>query len=189
MERTTDKTATERTEEITRARIRLKDGRELMVRRFTEGDKDCVAEMMASLSDEAVEWGMPPYTREILERGWWSRMENLTALVAVDGDRGAGYAGLRKFSHPRRRGTSDYLIYLHQDYHNCGLGTAMTKCIVELARVEGLKRIGLGVVADNEIAIHVYEKQGFEIEGVFKDAFFGDDGRYHDEVHMGLVLS
>ncbi len=116
-------------------------------------------------------------------------MENLTALVAVDGDRVAGYAGLRKFSHPRRRGNSDYLIYLHQDYHNCGLGTAMTKCIVELARAEGLKRIGLGVVADNEIAIHVYEKLGFEIEGVFKDAFFGDDGRYHDEVHMGLVLS
>ena len=94
-------------------KVRLKDGRELRVRRFTEGDKDGVAEMMASLSDEAVRWGMPPYTRERLERGWWSRMENVTALVAMDGDRVAGYASLRKFSHPRRRGTSDYLIYLH----------------------------------------------------------------------------
>jgi hypothetical protein len=77
-------------------KVRLKDGRELVVRRFTEGDKDSVAEMMASLSDEAVRWGMPPYTRERLERGWWSRMENVTALVALDGDRVAGYAGLRK---------------------------------------------------------------------------------------------
>lgn len=170
-------------------KVRLKDGRELRVRRFTEGDKDGVAEMMASLSDEAVRWGMPPYTGERLERGWWSRMENVTALVAMDGDRVAGYAGLRKFSHPRRRGTSDYLIYLHQDYHNVGLGTAMTGRIVELARAEGLHRIGLSVVADNEIAIHVYEKLGFKTEGVLKDAFFGDDGHYHDEVHMGLVLS
>ena len=169
-------------------KIRLKDGREVVVRRFSEGDKDGVAEMMASLSDEALRWGMPPYTRERLERGWWSRIENVVALVAVDGDRVAGYAGLRKFSHPRRRGNSDYVIYLHQDYHNVGLGTAMTRSIVDLARKEGLHRIGLSVVADNEIAIQVYEKVGFVVEGVLRDAFFGDDGRYHDEVHMGLIL-
>jgi RimJ/RimL family protein N-acetyltransferase len=169
--------------------IRLKDDRKVFVRRFTEGDKDSVAEMMASLSEEAVRWGMPPYTRERLERGWWSRMENVTALVALDGDRVAGYAGLRKFSHPRRRGSSDYLIYLHQDYHNVGLGTAMTRHIVKLAEQEGLHRIGLSVVADNEIAIRVYEKVGFEVEGVLRDAYFGEDGRYHDEVHMGLILS
>jgi len=51
-------------------KIRLKDGREVVVRRFSEGDKDGVVEMMASLSDEALRWGMPPYTRERLERGW-----------------------------------------------------------------------------------------------------------------------
>lgn len=168
--------------------MRLRDGREVLVRRFNEGDKDGVAEMMASLSEEAVRWGMPPYTRERLERGWWSRMENVTALVAVDGYRVVGYAGLRKFSHLRRMGTSDYLIYLHQDYHNVGLGTAMTRRIVGLARAEGLHRIGLRVVADNEIAIRVYEKVGFVVEGRLRDSYVGDDGRYHDEVHMGLIL-
>ena len=76
--------------------VELKDGREVVVRRFIEGDKDGVAEMMASLSDEALRWGMPPYTRDRLERGWFSGMENVTALVAVDGGRFAGYAGLRK---------------------------------------------------------------------------------------------
>ncbi len=115
--------------------------------------------MMASLSDEAVRWGMPPYTRERLERGWW-----------------------------RARGNSDYVIYLHQDYHNVGLGTAMTRSIVELAREEWLHRSGLSVVADNEIAIRVYEKVGFVVEGRLMDAYFGDDGRYHDEVHKGLIL-
>ena len=169
-------------------KVRLKDGRELVVRRFAEGDKDGVAEMMASMSDEALRWGMPPYTRERLERGWWSNMENVVALIAMDGDRVAGYAGLRKFSHPRRRGNSDYVIYLHQDYHNIGLGTAMTRRIVEIAREEWLHRIGLSVVADNEIAIRVYEKVGFVVEGRLRDAYFGDDGRYHDEVHMGLIL-
>ena len=168
--------------------VELKNGREVVVNRFTEGDKDGVAVMMASMSDDALKWGMPPYTMDRLERGWWSNMENVAALIAVDGGRVAGYAGLRKFSHPRRRGNSDYVIYLHQEYHNVGLGTAMTRSIIELAREEGLHRISLGVVADNEIAIRVYEKVGFIIEGVLRDAFFGDDGRYHDEVHMGLIL-
>lgn len=169
--------------------IRLKDDRAVVVRRFTEGDKDSVAEMMASLSEETVKWGMPPYTRERLERGWWSRMENLTALIAMDGERVVGYAGLRKFSHPRRSHSSDYLIYLHQEFQNVGLGTAMTRRIVELAEQEGLHRIGLSVVADNEIAVHVYEKIGFKFEGTLRDAYFGDDGCYHDEVQMGLILS
>jgi RimJ/RimL family protein N-acetyltransferase len=49
-------------------------------------------------------------------------------------------------------------------------------------------RIGMRVVADNKPAIHLYEKFGFNAEGVMRDSSFGDDGRYHDEVVMGLVL-
>jgi RimJ/RimL family protein N-acetyltransferase len=44
------------------------------------------------------------------------------------------------------------------------------------------------VVADNKRAIKVYEKVGFKKEGIARDAFYGDDHRYHDEVEMGLLL-
>jgi len=29
---------------------------------------------------------------------------------------------------------------------------------------------------------------GFAIEGVMKDSYFGEDGKYHDELVMGLML-
>jgi len=30
---------------------------------------------------------------------------------------------------------------------------------------------------------------GFKIEGIMKDAYFGADGNYHDELVMGLILN
>jgi putative acetyltransferase len=79
-------------------------------------------------------------------------------------------------------------MYLHQDYHNIGLGTAMLTFLLDLAKKQGVHRIGLHVIADNAIAIHLYEKFGFKIEGVMKEAYFGADGKYHDEIVMGKVL-
>jgi len=81
------------------------------------------------------------------------------------------------------------VMYLHQDYHNVGLGTAMMNRILELARKEGMHRIGLHVIADNMRAVHLYEKSGFKVEGVLKASYFGADGKYHDELAMGPILA
>jgi len=167
--------------------VTLKDGREVTARFLTVEDKEKLVEMFASMSDEALKWGMPPYTREVIER-WMSNIQNLIPLVAEHNDRIVGYAWIYKFAHPRRRGTSDLAMYLNQDFHNVGLGTAMLNHLLELARRESLHRIGLHVIADNRIAVHLYEKFGFRVEGVMKDSYLGADGKYHDEIVMGLTL-
>jgi RimJ/RimL family protein N-acetyltransferase len=61
--------------------------------------------------------------------------------------------------------------------------------LIKLAKTEGLHRLGLHVVADNKPAVHLYEKFGFKAEGVLKGSYFGEDGRYHDELAMGLILA
>jgi len=151
-------------------------------------DKEKFIEMYESLSAEAVLWGMPPYNRERLERGWLSNLQNLISIVALYKDKIVGHAQIFKLPHPRRKGTGDLVIYLHQDLHNVGLGTAMIGELIALARTEGLHRIGLSVVADNKLAIHLYEKFGFKNEGLKKDAYFGEDGKYHDELMMSLII-
>jgi len=109
-------------------------------------------------------------------------------MVALDGDRIVGHAQISKFAHPRRRGTADILIYLHQDFHGVGLGSAMMARLLELARRDGLHRLNLEVVAENRAAVRLYEKFGFKVEGVKKEAYLGEDGMYHDELVMGLIL-
>jgi len=168
--------------------VRLKNGESVVVKRFALEDKERLIAMYESLSDDAVRWGMPPYTRDRLERGWFSNLQNLISIVAFHGDRIVGHAQILKFVHSRRKGTGDLVIYLHQDFHNVGLGAAMLVELLGLARKEGLHRIGLHVIADNKIAVHLYEKFGFKIEGALKDSYFGEDGKYYDELAMGLIL-
>jgi putative acetyltransferase len=169
--------------------VTLKDGREVLIRKFQIDDKEKFIEMYENLPAEAVRWGMPPYTRERLEKGWLSNLQNLISVVAFYNDKIVGHAQIFKFPHPRLKATGDLIIYLHQDFHSVGLGTAMLSKLIELAMKEGLHRIGLTIVADNKPAINLYKKFGFKIEGVKRDAYFGEDGKYCDEMLMGLILA
>lgn len=49
----------------------------------------------------------------------------------------------------------------------------------------GLRKITLGVIADNVAAIHLYKKLKFNIEGLYKNHVL-HDGKYHDVIRMAL---
>ena len=168
--------------------VKTKDGRAVTLRFLVCEDKQGIVEFFASMSAKALEWAMPPYADEVVDR-WISNIENMIALVAIYDKRIVGYAMISKGTRERRRGVGDLAMYLHQDFQNAGLGTAMLSRLLNLAEKEGLHRIGVHVVADNKIAIHLYEKFGFRREGILKESYFGQDKRYHDELVMGLVLS
>ena len=168
-------------------KVTLKDGRKVMLRFLTADDKEKLFRMFSSMSKKALEWSMAPYTMDTVER-WISNLPTSIALVAEYQGEIVGWASIYKFPHPRRKGLGDLGIYLHQDFHNVGLGTAMTERLLQLAKNEKMHRIELTVVGENKIALRLYEKFGFQIEGVSKDAFYGHDGRYHNIVNMGLIL-
>ena len=167
--------------------VRLKDGREVAIRPLTTEDNEKMYKMFASMSEEALRWGMPPYTRERIER-WMGNIENLIVLGAEHEKRLIGYAQIHKGSNPRRIGTAGLAIYLHQDYQGVGLGTEMVGLLLEAAEEQGVHKVNLDTVADNEAAIHLFEKMGFEVEGRIRDSYRGTDGRYHDIIAMGKIL-
>jgi GNAT superfamily N-acetyltransferase len=115
----------------------LKDGRVVLIREFRMEDTEKLFQMYESLSAEAVRWGMPPYTRDRIEKWWLSNLQNLIPIVALHGDRIVGHAQIFTPAHTRRKGTADLAMYLHQDFHNVGLGAAMLPKLLELARREG----------------------------------------------------
>ena len=168
-------------------KVTLKDGRKVILRFLTEDDKEKLFQMFSSMSEKALEWSMAPYTMENIER-WTSNLPTLIALVAEYQDKIVGWGSIYKSSHPRWRGLGELGIYMHQDFHNVGLGTAMTERLLQLAKDEKMHRIELTVVGENEIALRLYEKFGFQNEGVSKDAFYDQDDRYNDIVNMGMIL-
>ena len=55
-------------------------------------------------------------------------------------------------------------------------------------RRNNVHRVELTVVADNHRAIKLYEKVGFQREGLKRENYLGEDGIYHDEIIMGIIL-
>ncbi len=168
-------------------RFELKDGRKVALRLLKISDRNQLLDLFSIMSDKALEWGMPPYLEETIDR-WISNIERLIPLVAICQGQIVGYAAIFKHIHPREKGVSDLGIYLHQDFHNIGLGTIMTETLLSFAEEHGLHRIGLHVVEDNRIAVNLYRKLGFTIEGTMVDAYFGMDEKYHNMIVMGLLL-
>ena len=167
--------------------VQLKDGREVTLRLLVPDDKDGLLQMFSSMSDTALMWGMPPYSEERISR-WISNIENLIPLVAVYENKILGYSAIFKHTHPRRMGIGEMGIYVHQDFHGVGLGSAMTKIALSLAEEQQLHRLSLEVVEDNEIAVNLYKKFGFKIEGRLVDAYLGADEQYHNILVMGKIL-
>lgn len=165
----------------------MKDGRSVTLRLLQKEDANRLYEMFSSMSKETLQWDMPPYTMETIER-WMASYDRLIPVVAVVDDRIVGYSAIFKYLHSRRKGGGDMGIYLHQDYHSIGLGTAMTKMVLRLAKEQRLHRLTLQVVEDNKIAVKLYKKFGFEVEGKMRDAFLGEDDRYHAVLVMGKIL-
>lgn len=167
--------------------VSTKSGRAVTLRFLSADDRTDLVSFFASLSPQAVQWALPPYDEGRVDR-WISNLENLIALVAVHGQSIIGYAWIARATHLRRQGVCDLAIYLHQDFQNDGLGTAMLSRLLDLAEKDGQHRVTLHVVADNKIAVPLYKKLGFKAEGLMEGTYLGEDNRYHDELVMGLVF-
>ncbi len=166
--------------------VRLKDGREVLIRPAVMADKEAVVAFYAGLSPEVLRWALPPYDRTRVER-YFTNPDQLIGVVGVVDDEVVGHLNIFRYT-SRMSHLGELIIYLSQDFLNVGLGTAMTKAGLELAKARGLRRMQLTVIEGNKNAVHVYEKVGFRREGKKSEAYLGEDGRYHDAIDMGLIL-
>ncbi len=108
-------------------------------------------------------------------------------FVAVDGTRVVGWCDItrnerRCFDHCGRLGMG-----VHGSYRRKGIGEALLRAAVGRAREIGLERIELEVFADNAPAIRLYEKMGFEREGINRKVRKRGDV-YTDSIRMSLFL-
>lgn len=136
-----------------------------------------------------VRWGTLrlPYTRK---DQWRKMMENppeeRTGIVAVLEGRIIGSADI--FQHKgRRRHVGELGMSVHDDFHRRGIGSALTAALVDAAdNWLDLKRLELNVYVDNEPAIRLYRKFGFEVEGTCRGYAFRD-GQHVDSFFMARL--
>jgi L-phenylalanine/L-methionine N-acetyltransferase len=123
---------------------------------------------------------------------WRKRLAELPEgdfmLVACADGRIVGNAGLNFTGKSPRRAHAMHLgMTVHKDFQGKGVGTALMQALVDLAdKWLNVFRLELTVYTDNERAIALYRKFGFEIEGTHK-AYGLRAGQYVDTYSMARV--
>ena len=98
-----------------------------------------------------------------------------------------GSAGLMVNANHRLRHSGGIGIMIHKDYQNMGVGSALMEALLDIAdNWLMLIRVELTVFEDNKRAIHVYEKFGFEKEGLKRLAAIRN-GKYENEYLMARI--
>jgi putative acetyltransferase len=159
----------------------------VVVRRIAESDRAAIAEIYDS--DAVVrQTAQVPYRGEAFWQEFYrSRDPNCTELVAEIDGKVVGHLGLLTTSVPRRRHVANFGIAVHEGFHRKGVGSAL---IAEMVRLcddyLNIVRLELTVHPDNARAIALYEKFGFEGEGIARFGIFVD-GRFSGLLHMARL--
>jgi L-phenylalanine/L-methionine N-acetyltransferase len=160
----------------------------LKIRRAQPDDYLAVYDMFITPGVIAGTMQLPYPSRELWRQRLADTPENYLNLVAVVDDRVVGMLGLETFPNkPRRRHVGRIGISVHDEWQGKGVGTALMAAAVDLAdNWLNLTRLELEVYADNEAAIHLYERFGFTYEGTLRQHAFRD-GKYIDSNVMGRL--
>ena len=130
-----------------------------------------------------------PYTSEEARRKRLAEVpEGTYPLVAVVDGEVVGHLTLHTYpTRPRRRHAGDLGIAVRDDWQGKGVGTALMAAAIDLAdNWLNLTRLGLEVYTDNEPAIRLYTKFGFEIEGTLRRSAFRN-GQFVDSYAMSRL--
>jgi len=170
---------------------RLKDGRIVVIRPAKSADAAEIARRMARVVKEGIyleeESDTLPTSFEKEEEIRKIREEGgIYAVAEIDGNI-AGVALLRRGPLGMNRHVAKIRMWIIPGYRGLGLGNELMDYIIEWAHAHGVEKLSLDVFSNNERAIRLYKKHGFRIEGRLKRQYILN-GRYVDEIFMGLVL-
>jgi L-phenylalanine/L-methionine N-acetyltransferase len=148
----------------------------ITIRQRDERDADALLQMF---NQPRCRLGMvlEPFSSVREVQAWFDSYDiDKIELVAAKGDAAIGYAGLFP-GRGRQSHVGSISLFLHDEFHGRGIGTLLMIAIIATADIlVRLRRIQLVVFSDNERAISLYRKFGFEIDG-FHECFArrGDD--------------
>jgi len=107
--------------------------------------------------------------------------------LAEGRERVIGIAGIEVGSRPRIAHTATLGICVDKDFQGKGVGSALMEAVLDLAdNWLRLVRVELNVYENNERAIRMYERYGFEKEGLLRKASV-QDGEYVNEYVMSRL--
>ena len=173
----------------------LKDGVELLVRNAVASDARALRDIMQRTHAQTDYLLSCPDEQSVDDEhearslAETERSDNEVELVAVVDGKIVGSAGVaavgsrRKVLHRARFGIS-----ILKEYWGMGIGRMLMESCIDCARRAGYTQLELEVVADNQRAVSLYRRAGFEEYGRNPRGYRSAASGYQELVHMRLEL-
>lgn len=130
---------------------------------------------------------MPFQSTEVWRQRLMADNEGAVKLVALHQGSIIGNIGLEQFSRIRRSHAGSFGMGVAVAWQGKGVGSKLLVAALDIAdNWMNLHRVELSVYADNEAAIGLYRKFGFETEGLFRD-YAVRDGQWVDTLSMARL--
>ena len=160
---------------------------EVVVRPAREQDLDAIVELFVEVAAEGRWIGTEaPVDRDRRRRRLAETLaeERAVVLVAEAGGRIVGQLGMEL----ARYGVADLGMLVADGWRGRGVGNALLREGIEWARGAGAHKVALQVWPHNAAAIALYEKFGFQREGLLRRHYRRRNGELWDAIVMGLPL-
>ena len=172
--------------------ITLRDGRTCILRSAREEDAEILISYLKATADEtpflmrnAEEYDSLTLEDEkkfIQQREAEERGALLIGFIDGQHIGNCHYMPVSDFRRLRHR--CQIGIALYQKYCGFGIGKFMLEEVLSMAEKDGYEQAELSVVTENQRAISLYKKLGFEICGTQRHSMKYSDGSYADEYLM-----
>lgn len=136
-----------------------KSGRPFEMGSGSDVDFPSLLEMYRVFSPKPASQGLPPEDPETCCRWVRSLFEISASVLGWRGDCVIGHAALAP---DMKKRSAEFVIFVHQDHRNLGIGTDLTRFALEKSRKLGFDSVWLTVNVSNFIAVKLYKKLGFE---------------------------
>ena len=175
-------------------KFHLKDGKEVMIAEATTEDAQHMIDFYNVVGGETdfLSFGKNEFNQKVeaykkfLES---TRLEqNSIILLATINDEIISIASINSSQKNRIKHVGTLGIVISEQFTGQGLGRKMMEQLIQWATSNGVTtKVSLVTREDNNLAIELYEKLGFEKEGLIKkDTLI--DGVYYNTIVMGLLF-
>src|SRR6056297_3025932 len=114
--------------------------------------------------------------------------ENCVFFIALKGKKVLGMLNFVGGNRSRDKHDGEFGLSVHKEQFGMGIGTMLVENLMRWGQKnQVIKRMTLFVMHSNQRAINLYQRFGFQIEGVRKKAVRFEDGRIQDLVMMGIM--
>ena len=168
----------------------------MTIRTITINDTESFHKMMCQLDEETEYMMFEPGERQMRTKnlnGLKSAIEEAVSgkdlLLVAENDEGklVGHLWAKRGRLNRVQHTAYIVTGILKAYRCQGIGTQLFQQLEDWARSNGIIRLELTVECENTLAKKLYDKCGFQVEGLRAKSMKIND-RYVNEYYMGKIL-